>query len=87
MSMEMHSKMVHEITVESSKPSYSAHALPLMLEALESAEKYIAQGKDVRDVLCGHFNGRLLARLLKVAGCAPYRKEDAYGTGIRRTVY
>lgn len=85
--MDMHSKLVHEITKEAMKPSYSPSALGIMLEALHSAEEFIAQGKDVREVLCGHFNGRLLAKMLKAAGCEPYRKEDAYGSGIRRTAY
>jgi hypothetical protein len=72
---------------ESKKKYYNLYALGLYLEALQSATAHIAQGADVREVLCGHFNGRLLARLLKVAGVAPMTKEDNYGGIVRRTNY
>lgn len=89
--MTLHDKLIHAITEydrqESTKRGYNPNALGIMLGALHSADEYIAQGKDVRAVLCGHFTGRLLSRLLKVAGCEPMTKADAIGSGIRRTSY
>jgi hypothetical protein len=72
---------------ESSKRSYNIYALGIYIEALQSATSFIERGADVREVLCGHFSGRLLARLLKVAGVAPMTREDSYGGIVRRTNY
>lgn len=89
--MTLHEKLRHALIEhdrkESAKPGYNHYALALYMEALQSASSFIEQGKDPREVLCGHFNGRLLAKLLKVAGCAPYTKADAFGSGVRRTNY
>ncbi len=72
---------------ESRKQGYNVYALALYLEALDSAMEYIEQGKDVRKVLTGHFNGRLCNALLKTAGCPKYTVEDAYGSPVRQTSY
>jgi hypothetical protein len=72
---------------ESKKRSYNLYALGHYMVALQSTTDFIAKGADVREVLCGHFSGRLLARLLKVAGVAPMTKEDNYGGIVRRTNY
>ena len=72
---------------ESAKPGYNRYALALYCEALQSAWEYVEQGKDIRAVLCGHFTGRLLSKLLKAADCSPMVKADVYGSPIRRTAY
>lgn len=89
--MSLRDKLVHEVTAydikESTKRGYNRYGLGIMLEAVNSAMEYIDAGKDVRKVLVGHFTGRLLTKLLKVAGCAPDTREDQMGTGVRRDKY
>jgi hypothetical protein len=87
----LRSAFVHAVTeydrLESTRQHYNRFALAQYLEAIESAMSHIEKGADVRAVLVGHFTGRLLAKLLKVAQCSPMTRADALGGVARRTSY
>jgi hypothetical protein len=72
---------------ESRKTSYNVNALGLYIEALQSASRFIEAGADVREVLIGHFNGRILARCLKALRLAPATDREENGRWARQTDY
>jgi hypothetical protein len=89
--MTLHDKLIHAATEydrrESTRRGYNHYALAHYIEAIRSAESHIQTGADIRQVLVGHFTGRLLSRMLKAAGCSPMTKADAIGGAVRRTQY
>jgi hypothetical protein len=91
--MDLHSKLVSAAVEfdrkQSTKRGYNIYALPQYLQAIESAEECIAKGADVREVLCGHFNDRLLNAMIKAAGLPRATDAECRGNGAwcRRTEY
>jgi histidinol-phosphate/aromatic aminotransferase/cobyric acid decarboxylase-like protein len=69
------------------KPGYNLYALPQYLEAIHSAMDYIDLGHDPRQVLVGHFSGRLLDKMLRALGEPKSTREEQTGGWIRRTNY
>jgi hypothetical protein len=73
---------------EGRKRIHNLSAFRLYMEALESAMRFIEGGADVREVLIGHFNGRVLAKCLKALRLAPATDREENGiAGVRRTKY
>jgi len=80
--------LVEHDRAESRKAHHNIYALGLYMEALQSASRFIDGGADVREVLIGHFSGRILAKCLKALRLAPATDREENGGGwTRRTNY
>jgi hypothetical protein len=66
---KLHRTLVHTVTeydrTRNKGPRANIHALPLYLQAVDSAEELISRGYPVREALEKTFCGRLLTALLK----------------------
>ena len=76
--------LVEHDRAESRKASHNPYALGIYIEALQSAMRFINAGADVREVVIGHFNGRILAKCLKNLRLAPATDREENGGGWSR---
>jgi hypothetical protein len=77
--------LVEHDRAEGRKASHNPYALGLYMEAMQSAMRFIEAGADVREVLIGHFGGRILDKSLKALRLAPATDREANGGGWTRT--
>lgn len=76
--------LIEHDKAESRKASFNPYALGLYLEAMQSSMRFINAGADPREVLIGHFNGRILAKCLKALRMAPATFREENGNGVTR---
>ena len=76
--------LVEHDRAESRRAAYNIYALGIYMEALQSAMRFIEAGADVREVVIGHFNGRILAKCLKNLRLAPATDREENGGGWSR---
>jgi hypothetical protein len=89
----LHDKLIHAATEydrkESTKRGYNRYALAQYFQAIQSVDECIANGGNPREVIIGHFTGRLQDRMLKAAGLEKGTDAECRGDGqwTRKTDY
>jgi len=80
MTIEMHQKLVHAVTVydinQSTKRGYDRNALLLYLQAIDRVTNAVNCGSTRRDALVENFSGRLLEVCLKALNMEPSTREE-----------